>query len=175
MAAGRRIPSDLLIIIAIAVSINTSLGWLKASEASTAEAQAASQDTENAPRSKEKKSTSATATKAIDVTKKDGASHNSADNTGKNARDKSGETLTPMDQSSDQQDLDKTQRIRKALVEDDSLSTNAKNIKVITVHGTVTLRGPVDSAEERNKIVAKAKPIAGGGKVKNELEIRSSK
>ncbi len=79
-----------------------------------------------------------------------------------------------MDQSSDQQDLDKTQKIRKALVEDASLSTNAKNIKVITVNGTVTLRGPVDSAEERNKIVAKAKPIAGG-QLKNELEIQSSK
>ena len=174
MAGGRRIPSDLLIIIAIAVSIITSFGSLKPSEASTAEAQAASQDTDNAQRSAEKKSTSATAAKERDVTTKDGATHHSADNTGKNTRDKSGETLTPMDQSSDQQDLDKTQKIRKALVEDASLSTNAKNIKVITVNGTVTLRGPVDSAEERNKIVAKAKPIAGG-QLKNELEIRSSK
>jgi len=156
------------------VSILTSFGSLKPSEASTAEAQAASQDTDNAKHSKEKKSTSATTTQEKDVTRKEGATHNSADNTGKNARDKSGETLTPMDQSSDQQALDKTQRIRKALVEDDSLSTNAKNIKVITVHGIVTLRGPVNSAEERNKIVAKAKPIAGG-QLKNELEIRSSK
>ena len=174
MAAGRRIPSDLLIIIATAVSILTSFGSLKPSEASTAEAQAASQDTDNAPRSKDQKSPSATATKEKDVTRQDGATHNSADNTGTNARDKSGETLTPLDQSSDQQDLDKTQKIRKALVEDASLSTNAKNIKVITVNGTVTLRGPVDSAEERNKIVAKAKPIAGG-QLKNELEIQSSK
>jgi len=174
MAGGRRTPSDVLIIIAIAVSIITSFGSLKPSQASTAEVQAASQDTENVQRSKEKKSTSATATKEKDVTRKEGATHNSADNTGQNARDKSGETLTPLDQSSDPQDLDKTQKIRKALVEDASLSTNAKNIKVITVHGTVTLRGPVDSAEERNKIVAKAKPIAGG-QLKNELEIRSSK
>jgi|KBSMisStaDraftv2_1062788.scaffolds.fasta_scaffold48502_3 osmotically-inducible protein OsmY len=174
MGGGRRIPSDLLIIIATAVSIITSFGSLKPSQASTAEAQAASQDTDNAPRSKEKKATSNTATKEIDLTKKDSATRNSADNTGKNARDKSGETLTPLDQSSDQQDLDKTQKIRKALVDDDSLSTNAKNIKVITVNGTVTLRGPVDSAEERNKIVAKAKPIAGG-QLKNELEIQSSK
>ena len=134
----------------------------------------ASQDTENATGSKDKKSPSATATKEIDATKKNVATQNSADSTGKNARDKSGETLTPMDQSSDQQDLDKTQKIRKALVEDASLSTNAKNIKVITVNGTVTLRGPVDSAEERNKIVTKAKPIAGG-QLKNELEIQSSK
>ena len=99
---------------------------------------------------------------------------NIADNTGKNARDKSGVTLTPMDQSNDKRDLDMTQKIRKALVDDDSLSNNAKNIKVITVNGIVTLRGPVESAEERKKIVAKAKSIADG-KLKNELEINSSK
>jgi hyperosmotically inducible periplasmic protein len=79
-----------------------------------------------------------------------------------------------MDQSGDKRDLEMTQRIRKALVDDDTLSTNAKNIKVITVNGIVTLRGPVDSMEERNKIVAKATPIAGG-KLKNELEIQLSK
>lgn len=174
MTGGRRTSSDVLIIIAMAVSLLTSFGSLKPSEASTAEAQAASQDTDNAKHSKEKKSTSATATQEKDVTTKDGANHNSADNTATNVRDKSGATLTPLDQSSEQQDLDKTQKIRKALVEDASLSTNAKNIKVITVNGTVTLRGPVDSAEERNKIVAKAKPIAGG-QLKNELEIQSSK
>jgi osmotically-inducible protein OsmY len=93
------------------------------------------------------------------------------DNTGHNVRDRSGNTLTPGDQSSDQADVDLTRRIRKAVVADKSLSTTAHNIKIITVNGVVTLRGPVKSAQEKTKIEAKAQKLAGTKQVENQLEV----
>jgi len=55
---------------------------------------------------------------------------------------------------------------------DKSLSTTAKNIKLVTVHGLVTLRGPVKTSQEREKIMAKAQDMAGADKVENQLEIK---
>ena len=94
-----------------------------------------------------------------------------ADNTGKNVRDQADRTLTPMDQSENEADRTLTQRIRQAVVADDTLSTNGKNVKIITVNGVVTLRGPVDSDKERNRVVAIAEQIAGKKNVANQLEI----
>ena len=93
------------------------------------------------------------------------------DNTGKNVRDRDDNTLTPGDQSSDKGDVELTRRIRKVVVADKSLSTNAHNIKIITVNGMVTLRGPVKSEKEKTKIVAKAQKLAGAKQVENELEV----
>jgi hyperosmotically inducible protein len=96
-----------------------------------------------------------------------------ADNTGRNVRDRGGETKTPMDQSENEADRAITQNIRKALTADDSLSTNAQNVKIVTNDGTVTLRGPVKSAKEKADIEAKAKQVAGVKRVDNQLEIAS--
>ena len=93
------------------------------------------------------------------------------DNTGKNVRDRDDNTLTPSDQSSDKADVELTRRIRKAVVADKSLSTNAHNIKIITVNGMVTLRGPVKNEKEKTKIVAKAQKLAGAKQVENQLEV----
>jgi hyperosmotically inducible protein len=93
------------------------------------------------------------------------------DNTGRNVRDRSGATLTPGDQSESEADRTLTQRIRQAVVADDSLSTTAHNIKIITINGVVTLRGPVNSTQEKATINAKAQQIAGATKVDNQLEI----
>ena len=95
------------------------------------------------------------------------------DNTGSNVRDRSGKTLTPGDQSESEADRTLTQKVRQAVVADDSLSTNAHNIKIITVNGVVTLRGPVKSAKEKATIDAKAQQIAGAKNVDNQLEIVS--
>ena len=98
-----------------------------------------------------------------------------ADNTARNARDRQAKTLTPLDQSEKASDLEVTQRIRKALMRDKTLSTNAKNVKIITIDGEVTLRGPVKSETERTKIVARAKRIAGAHKVDDQLEIEAKR
>jgi len=94
------------------------------------------------------------------------------DNTARNVRDRGGNTLTPGDQSESQADRTLTQQIRKAVVADDSLSTTAKNIKIITNNGVVTLRGPVNDSHEREKIAAKAQQFAGTNKIDNQLEVK---
>jgi osmotically-inducible protein OsmY len=96
-----------------------------------------------------------------------------ADNTGKNVRDRDGGTLTTGDQSENKADLTITQEIRKAIVADKNMSTNAHNVKVITNGGVVTLRGPVDSAAEKAKIYATAQKVAGVNRVENQLEVVS--
>ena len=96
-----------------------------------------------------------------------------ADNTGRNVRDRESANRTPLDQSEKRSDIETTRQIRKSLVHDKSLSTNAKNVKIITVDGDVTLRGPVSSEKERAKIVANAKRIAGTGNVDDQLEIET--
>ena len=68
-----------------------------------------------------------------------------------------------------------TQKIRKAIHEDSTLSTYAHNIKIITQDGKVTLRGPVRSQEEKSNIEAKAVAVAGVGNVTDQLEIAPPK
>jgi len=93
------------------------------------------------------------------------------DNTAVNERDREGATLTPGDQSNSEGDLEITRRIRETVVDDDGLSFAAKNIKIITVDGRVTLRGPVSSNAERTTIEKMAVAVAGTGRVVNQLEI----
>jgi osmotically-inducible protein OsmY len=57
-------------------------------------------------------------------------------------------------------------------VADDSLSTLAKNIKIITVDGVVTLRGPVQSLQEKETIETMAQQIARIDKIDNQLEVK---
>lgn len=94
------------------------------------------------------------------------------DNTGVNKRDASGETKTPMDQSNAQSDLDITAAVRKAIVDDRSMSMNAQNCKIITDKGVVTLRGVVDTEAERDAIGMKAGAVPGVVRVENLLEVK---
>ena len=93
------------------------------------------------------------------------------DNTGRNVRDRGGATLMPGDQSESKADRTLTKQIRQAVVADKSLSTTAKNVKIITLNGVVTLRGPVKSPQEKGSIEAKAQRLAGTTNVDNQLEI----
>jgi hypothetical protein len=77
---------------------------------------------------------------------------------------------TADDQGGGKPDRELTARIRKAIVEDDSLSLYAHNIKIITRDGRVTLRGPVRSTEEKAAVVAKAEAAAGKS-VTDELTV----
>ena len=93
-----------------------------------------------------------------------------ADNTDRNERDRNN-TVTPIDQGNNTDDLDTTQRIRRALMDDESLSAVAKNTKIVTANGVVTLRGPVESAAERTSIENAAREASGKNRVDNQLEI----
>lgn len=95
----------------------------------------------------------------------------SADNTERNMRDRNSESITAGSQSETAQDRDITQRIRRALMDDNSLSTTAKNVKVITINANVTLKGPVRTQNEKETIVARAREVEGVGNVNDQLEV----
>jgi len=98
-----------------------------------------------------------------------------ADNSGRNVRDRSGETQTSGDQSNDSSDIKTTAAIRRAVMHENSLSMMAKNVKIITEkNGTVTLRGPVKSEAEKTKIAQLAKEATQGAMIHNELEVKAS-
>ena len=96
-----------------------------------------------------------------------------ADNTARNA-DQSTLAQTPTGQSETKEDIEITAAIRKAVVDDKALSTNAHNVKIMTSGGVVTLRGPVKNEDERKSIEAKAKQVAGVTRVDNLLEVEKN-
>ena len=98
-----------------------------------------------------------------------------ADNTERNKQDGSGKTKTPMDQSNTPEDRKLVATIRQMVVKDKSLSATAKNCKIITNAGHVTLRGPVNTAEEKATIEAHAVMCANKDKVDNQLEVKVGK
>ena len=63
--------------------------------------------------------------------------------------------------------------IRRALVKDKSLSSNAHNVKVIAQNGVVTLKGPVNSESEKQTVETTAAQFAGSDKVTSEIQVRS--
>jgi hyperosmotically inducible protein len=92
------------------------------------------------------------------------SSDNSATNKGQNT--------TAEHQSDNSTDLMITKKIRQSLIADKSLSTYGHNVKIITRHGEVTLKGPVHSEEEKQAIASKAEEVAGAGKVSNQLTVK---
>ncbi len=98
---------------------------------------------------------------------------NAPDNTGINERDRDRTAVTPMDQNNSRADMDATQAIRKDIMSDDSLSMTAKNVKIITENGVITLRGPVKTEGEKAEIEARARALAGNRRVDNMIDVES--
>jgi len=82
-------------------------------------------------------------------------------------------TPTAGDQSNAASDVDVTRRIREEIASDATLSTSAHDVTIVSENGRVTLRGPVQSPEEKAKIVAIAERTAGAGKVDDQLAVAS--
>lgn len=116
----------------------------------------------------------ASKTEQVDVARKSSTATD-ADNTARNSRDRDGATLTSGDQAENETDRKISANVREAVVADNGLSMNAHNVKIITSGGTVTLRGPVKSSEEKAAIESKAKQVAGVTRVDNLLEIEANR
>jgi len=97
------------------------------------------------------------------------------DNTAVNQRDRDSDAKTPIDQNENQADINITADIRKQVLAHDNMSTDARNVKIITADRKVTLRGPVDSAEERDIIAKIAEDVAGKDNVDNQIEVTEKK
>jgi hyperosmotically inducible protein len=95
------------------------------------------------------------------------------DNTANNMRDRSSAAKTPIDQNENQRDVSITADIRSKIIAA-NLSINAKNVKIITQNGRVTLRGPVESAAEKEQIEKMARSVAGDN-FESFLEVTTSR
>lgn len=96
------------------------------------------------------------------------------DNTANNRKDSNTDAKTPVDQSESSASIRITADIRRAIMEDGNMSVNAQNCKIITDEaGVVTLRGVVNTQQEKDSIDAKAKAVVGVTRVDNQLEIKA--
>jgi len=98
----------------------------------------------------------------------------SPENTGVNQRDRDGDTKTPIDQNENSTDVKITADIRMKIVNQEGMSINARNVKIITQNGKVTLRGPVNSEDEKKTVEGFAKNVAGDQNVDSQLEVSPS-
>ncbi len=92
------------------------------------------------------------------------------DNSAVNKRDRDSTAKTPLDQNENKVDIGITASIRKSVV-DTKMSINAQNVKIITSDGNVTLRGPVKTQEEKNRIEEIARNVAGVKAVDSQIEV----
>lgn len=91
------------------------------------------------------------------------------DNSAKNKHHK----LTADQQTTAAGDRDLTAQIRRSIIADKGLSMYAHNVKIITVNGMVTLKGPVKSDEEKHTIAdLAAKATGDAGKVTNNITVK---
>ena len=127
--------------------------------------------TEHASRS-ESTATPDAAASTEDATSDAASDAHDATNTGRNKRDRDENAVTADDQSQSSDDVKTSAEIRRAVTSDKSLSVNAHNVKIIVRDGKVTLRGPVDSEEEKTAIAAEAARVVGEANVVDELEVK---
>jgi osmotically-inducible protein OsmY len=92
----------------------------------------------------------------------------SPDNSGMNADHK--KTADNQPNSSD--DRLTTAKVRKAIIADKELSSYAHNIKIITMNGKVTLKGPVKSEEEKQRITSDLANVIPAENVTNQLTVK---
>jgi hyperosmotically inducible protein len=96
-----------------------------------------------------------------------------ADNTTVNKRDRDAGQQTADQQKNNQPDRELTKNIRRSIMADKSLSSYAHNIKIISQNGTVTLKGPVKSEDEKQAVIAKAVAVVGSAdKVTDQVSIK---
>jgi hyperosmotically inducible periplasmic protein len=84
------------------------------------------------------------------------------DNTGLNARANS---------ANSKDDLELVARVRRAIEKDKSLSTMAHNIKIVSNNGQVTLRGLVESDQEKVRVRQDVEAAAGADNVDCQLDV----
>jgi hyperosmotically inducible protein len=92
-----------------------------------------------------------------------------------NAKTNQNTSPTADQQKMNPADRDLTKKICMALHDDQSLSTYAHNIKIISQDGKVTLRGPVRSEDEKAAIEAEAVAVAGEANATNRLRVAPPK
>jgi len=132
-------------------------------------------DTKPAAAAPQTGGTSKLAPASTDKTGTAGPSTAEPDNTAVNERDRDGSAKTPIDQNENQRDVNITAEIRKAVLAHKDMSINGRNVKIITADGKVTLRGPVNSEDEKKVIEGIAQNLAGKDNVTSEIDVKAQK
>jgi hyperosmotically inducible protein len=94
-----------------------------------------------------------------------------ADNRKVNTRDRAKGAVTADQQKENASDRELTQTIRRALMQDKTLSSYAHNVKIVAEGGEVTLKGPVRTEDEKRTVETKAAEVAGAGHVINQMSV----
>lgn len=63
------------------------------------------------------------------------------------------------------------QQIRDKLINDKYLSKNGKNIQIIIVDKEITLKGPIDTDEEKTRILNLTSELSDKHSIRNQLEV----
>ncbi len=100
----------------------------------------------------------------------DGRQKTKPDNSAVNSRETSAKELNAEDQGGSNADVETTRKIRQAITDKSSLSTYAHNIKIITVNGAVTLKGPVANEAERAEVLSLRLKLQG--LITSEMKLR---
>jgi len=104
-----------------------------------------------------------------------GSSTVQPDNSKVNKADRASAQPTAQDQPQTKPDRELTAAVRKAIESDIALSTYAHNVKVVAQNGTVTLRGPVRSDEEKARVAQLAQGVPNVQSLDNRLTVKPSK
>jgi hyperosmotically inducible periplasmic protein len=107
-------------------------------------------------------------TSAVQAFAQTGATQTAPDNSNQNKN----HAQTADDQTNAKSDRLITQKIRKSIMADKALSTYAHNVKIVTLNGAVTLKGPVQSEEEKQKVASEAANAVSADKITNELTVK---
>jgi hyperosmotically inducible protein len=105
---------------------------------------------------------------AVEAFAQTGTAQTAPDNSGQNKN----HAETADNQVNAKSDRLTTQKIRKAIMADKSLSTYAHNVKIMTLDGAVTLKGPVQSDDEKQKVASEAAGVVSADKITNELTVK---
>lgn len=93
------------------------------------------------------------------------------DNSKINKRNSENRELTADQQKNNARDTQITAKIRQEIMKQKDFSSYAKNIKIITVDGKVTLKGPVRTQNEQTWILQSARSVVGLSNVVDKIEI----
>jgi osmotically-inducible protein OsmY len=83
-----------------------------------------------------------------------------------------GQSPTADNQPNTKNDRMLAQQVRKAIIADKDLSTYAHNVKVVAMNGSVTLKGPVKSDEEKQKVASDVASVVSADKIANQLTVK---
>ncbi len=109
---------------------------------------------------------------AAPVALSQGGPQTAPDNTKVNKQDTAQSVPTADQAKNNVSDREMAANIRRAVVKDKALSTDAHNVKIIAEHGKVTLKGPVHTDEEKSTIHDLAVKYAGDGNVIDDLTVK---